>query len=125
MNGTNLRCGSSGTRLLLTLLGLLLNGRFSTTLVDEPEIGLSPRIQAALARLLYNPASRQEYFPHLRQLFVATHSHIFLDRATHSNNYVVAKAGKVVSMTQVQSVSALHQLQFNMLGANRQYIARI
>ena len=45
MDGENLRYGSSGTRLLLTLLGILLDERFSTILLDEPEIGLSPRTE--------------------------------------------------------------------------------
>ena len=116
MDGENLRYGSSGTRLLLTLLGILLDERFSVILVDEPEIGLSPRIQAVLARFLYDKEHRQQFCPHLRQLYIVTHSHLFLDRGVFSNNYVVSKAGHVVSVKPVQSVGDFHQLQFNMLG---------
>lgn len=47
MDGENLRYGSSGTRLLLTLLGILLDERFTTVLIDEPELGLSVRILIA------------------------------------------------------------------------------
>jgi hypothetical protein len=116
MDGENLRYGSSGTRLLLTLLGTLLDERFSTILLDEPEIGLSPRIQTQLARFLYDPNERVVFCPHIKQLYVATHSHIFLDRTTYSNNFVVTKSGRQISAKQVGSVSDLHHLQFNMLG---------
>ncbi len=116
MDGENLRYGSSGTRLLLTLLGILLDQRFSVILVDEPEIGLSPGIQAAVARFLYDQEQRQQFCPHLKQLFIATHSHLFLHRGVFSNNYVVTKAGNIVSVKPVESVGDFHLLQFNMLG---------
>ena len=116
MDGENLRYGSSGTRLLLTLLGTLLDDRFSTILLDEPEIGLSPGIQARLARFLYDANERAAFCPHLKRLFVATHSHNFLDRSTYSNNFLVTKNGKDISLRAVGSITDLHQLQFNMLG---------
>lgn len=116
MDGQNLRYGSSGTRLLLTLLGTLLDERFSTLLLDEPEIGLSPRIQAQLAGFLYNAADRAEFCPHLKQLYIATHSHIFLDRSAYSNNFVVTKKDKLISARQLNTVADLHEVQFNMLG---------
>ena len=116
MDGENLRYGSSGTRLLLTLLGILLDERFSVLLIDEPEIGLSPRIQAVLSRFLYDETRRREFCPHLRQVFVATHSHLFLDRDVMANNHVVTKSGALVSVRAVGSVADYHQLQFNMLG---------
>jgi predicted ATPase len=116
MDGENLRYGSSGTRLFLTILGILLDERFSTLLIDEPEIGLSPRLQARLARFLYDSAERAAFCPHLKHLFIATHSHIFLDRSAYANNFVVTKKDKLISSRQVQTASDLHELQFNMLG---------
>lgn len=116
MDGENLRYGSTGTRLLITLLGTLLNERFSVILIDEPEIGLSPKIQAALARSLYDETHRKNVFPHLKQVFVATHSHLFLDRSVLSNNFTVVKEKASITVQSVQSVSTLHQLQFNLLG---------
>ena len=77
---------------------------------------MSPRIQAALARFLYDQGQRQQFCPHLRQIHIATHSHLFLDRGIFSNNHIVAKARNVVSISQVGSVGDFHQLQFNMLG---------
>jgi len=116
MDGENLRYGSSGTRLFLTVLGILLDERFSTLLIDEPEIGLSPRVQSALATFLYDKDRREQFCPHLKQLYIATHSHIFLDRTAYSNNFVVSKEGKIITAKPLHSVGDFHQLQFNMLG---------
>ena len=116
IDGQSLKYASSGTRLLFMLLGHLFDDHFQIALVDEPEIGLSPRIQAAVARALYDAAIRQKYFPHLQQVFVVTHSHLFLDRAVLSNNYIVEKVGDVVKTRPVKSTADLHELQFQMLG---------
>ena len=116
INGQSLKYASSGTRLLFMLLGHLFDEYFQIALVDEPEIGLSPKIQAALARTLYDAEIRRKYFPHLKQVFVATHSHLFLDRAVLSNNYIVEKSGDVVATRPVASTAELHDLQFRMLG---------
>ena len=116
IDGENLRYSSTGTRLLLTLLGTLLDERFTVLLVDEPEIGLSPRIQAVLSNFLYDEKHRKEFCPHLRQLYIATHSHLFLDRKILSNNYILKKNMNTVSVEAMKSVSDFHQLQFDMLG---------
>lgn len=116
IDGKSLKYSSSGTRLLFMLLGHLFDEYFQVALVDEPEIGLSPKIQAALARALYDPEIRKQYFPHLKQVFVVTHSHLFLDREVLSNNFIVEKGGDAVATRQVKSTAELHELQFRMLG---------
>jgi hypothetical protein len=85
-------------------------------LIDEPELGLSPRVQTVLAEFLRNEARRAEYFPHLHRVFVATHSHLFLHREDLSCNFIVRKDGYRVSVQQVKTMSDLHHLQFNLLG---------
>ena len=116
IDGQSLKYASSGTRLLITILGHLFDGYYSVALVDEPEIGLSPKIQAVLARALYDAGTRAKYFPHLKQVFVVTHSHLFLDRNVLTNNYIVEKRGNVVITKPVQTTAELHELQFRMLG---------
>ena len=116
IDGQSLKFASSGTRLLFMLLGHLFDEYFQIALIDEPEIGLSPKIQAALARALYDVEIRKTYFPHLKQVFVVTHSHLFLDRAVLSNNYIVEKGGDLVTTRPVESTAELHELQFGMLG---------
>jgi hypothetical protein len=84
--------------------------------IDEPELGLSPKVQKALATLLYDPESRAQNFPHLKQVIVSTHSHLFLDRRAFSSNFNVQKANDLLTMEQVTTVSAFHALQFRLLG---------
>lgn len=116
MNGQNLRVASTGTRVLMTLLGLAVDTRISSLYIDEPELGLSPRVQKALASLLYSSESRAKHFPHLTQVIVSTHSHLFLDRRVFSSNFNVQKTDDLLTMEQVTTVSAFHALQFRLLG---------
>lgn len=116
MDGQNLSVGSTGTRLLMTLLGLCMDEQFEVILIDEPELGLSPRVQGKLAEFFADKVRRDQYFPHLKSIFVATHSHVFLDRWNISNNFTVERTGKDVTIRQVSSVAELHDVQFNMLG---------
>lgn len=122
IDGQSLKYASSGTRLLFTLLGNLLDEYYSTVLIDEPEIGLSPRIQGVLARALYDPETRAEYFGHVRQVFVVTHSHLFLDREVLANNYIVEKSGETVTSRPVRSPAEFHELQFGMLGNDLEHL---
>ncbi|MEJ7577157.1 MAG: hypothetical protein WKF74_09155 [Pyrinomonadaceae bacterium] len=116
MDGQNLSVGSTGTRLLMTILGICMDDRFSTILVDEPELGLGPKVQQSLASFLQDAVERQKYFPHLDRVFLATHSHLFLSRSNIHSNFIVSKAGKEITLSQVNSIGDFHRLQFNLLG---------
>jgi predicted ATPase len=87
VGGQNLSVASTGTRLLMTILGICMDDRFKTLLIDEPELGLSPRVQSALVAFLQDPVERPKYFPHLKQVLLATHSHLFLHRNDLTSNY--------------------------------------
>jgi predicted ATPase len=116
IDGQNLSVSSTGTRLLMTLLGICMDDRFKTILVDEPELGLSPRIQRSLAELLHDGKQREATFPHLKQVVLATHSQHFLNRTDLSANYVVSKSGSDISLERITDIARFHQLQFNLLG---------
>lgn len=116
MDGQPLAVGSTGTRLLMTLLGLCMDKKFDTILIDEPELGLSPRIQGELGSFLSDPIRRKEYFPHLKRVFVSTHSHLMLDRKNISSNFVIRKTKDLIDITQLKEMADLHRLQFNLLG---------
>jgi predicted ATPase len=116
MDGQNLSVGSTGTRLLMTVLGLCMDDRFNTILIDEPELGLSPKVQAALSEFFQDAAQRKKYFPHLARVLVASHSNLFLARSDITSNYIVTKEGRKISLNRVQAIQDFHKLQFNLLG---------
>lgn len=116
MDGQNLSVGSTGTRLLMTILGICMDRRYSIMLIDEPELGLGPRVQQSLAAFFQDDAERKKYFPHLDQVFITTHSHLFLDRSAIDNNFIVSKSGQDIAIQQTTDIGALHRLQFNLLG---------
>lgn len=116
IDGQNLSVSSTGTRLLLTILGICMDTRFKSILIDEPELGLSPRVQGALSNYLQDATSRGELFPHIKQIVVATHSQHFLHRADLTSNFIVSKLDSAFTLEQVNSVSDFHRLQFNLLG---------
>ena len=118
MGGQNLSVGSTGSRLLITILGICMDDRFTCILIDEPELGLSPKVQQEFSAMLRDKDTRDKYFPHLRRVILATHSHVFLDRVDISNNFIVSKAETQISITQVKTINEFHRLQFNLLGNN-------
>jgi predicted ATP-dependent endonuclease of OLD family len=116
VDGQNLSVASTGTRLLMTILGICMDDRFETLLIDEPELGLSPRVQNELAAFLQDPSERLNFFPHLKQVILATHSHLFLHRNDLTSNYAASKDGSHITLSRVQTISDFHRLQFNLLG---------
>jgi len=116
MDGQNLSVGSTGTRLLMTIMGICMDDRFSTVLIDEPELGLSPRVQQMLAAFFDDVTERKRIFPHLDRIYIATHSHLLLSRTDITNNYVTIKVGKRITLQRVQTIGDFHRLQFNLLG---------
>lgn len=115
-NGHNISYTSSGFRLITTLVTSLLDTDFDTFLIDEPELGISPEAQGILADFLFDRAHRAKYFPHIRTIVFATHSTIFLDRATISNNYTVEKQGDQISIRQIKTQSDFNDVHFFLLG---------
>ena len=107
---------SSGTRLFLGLLAAVMDDRFSAVAIDEPELGLAPVLQRRLADILIRGVDRERLFPHDPHILLTTHSHLFLDRSLPSNNWVVSKAGNLISAVQCKSFSELHDIQFRLLG---------
>lgn len=116
MDGQNLSVGSTGTRLLMTMLGICIDERFNTIFIDEPELGLSPKVQQSFSLFLQNKEERKKYFPHLSHIYISTHSHIFLDKNNINNNFIVSKVEKNIDIKQIENISEFHNLQFNLLG---------
>lgn len=116
VGGESLSVTSSGTRLFLGILAALMDDRFSSVAIDEPELGLSPTLQKRLADIIVRNHKRETLFPHTPHILLSTHSHLFLDRANPSNNFVVSKSGNLITAKSCASVSELHDIQFRLLG---------
>ena len=116
VQGETLAISSTGTRLLMAIIAVCLDDQRSILLIDEPELGLSPHLQAILANYLFDNKLRQEHFPQLKQLFIATHSNLFLDHNNIANNFILTRSGNEVQISRVETMNMFHDLQFNMLG---------
>jgi predicted ATP-dependent endonuclease of OLD family len=93
---------STGSRLVMFTLALMANDVFETLLIDEPELGLTPSLQQKLSDLIFNVDKRNEIFPHLKNVYIATHSHLFLDRTDIENNFTVNKSSDEINFRKYQ-----------------------
>jgi ABC-type branched-subunit amino acid transport system ATPase component len=106
----------SGSRAVLSVLVALLDRRSTTILIDEPEIGIEPQVQRRLFELIRAVAYGRDGVPQKR-VYLATHSHLFLDREQLGNNYFVTKGPDgFAQVRQVASLDGLAGLVYTLLG---------
>lgn len=105
---------SSGCRMLIHLVSILFTKRFKVVLIDEPELGLTPRIQNAIQRLIFKHLD--ESLAHLQHLYIATHSHIFLSQRRVNDNFLVQKSDKTINVKRISTYQGFRDLQFAQLG---------
>lgn len=105
---------SSGSRMLVHLVSVLLSNRFDIVLIDEPELGLTPRIQNAIQELIFD--ANRGAFSHLQHIYIATHSHIFLNRRRLADNFLVQRDGNAVHVRRLSTCEEFRNLQFAQLG---------
>lgn len=116
VDGDSLSVTSSGTRLFLGILAALMDDRFQTVAIDEPELGLSPTLQRRLADIIIRGDRRAVLFPHNPNIILSTHSHLFLDRNNPQNNWLVSKNQNLISARRCTGIHELHDIQFRLLG---------
>lgn len=116
VDGDSLSVTSSGTRLFLGILAAIMDDRFSAVAIDEPELGLSPPLQRKLSDIIMKGEHHERLFPHKPSIILTTHSHLFLDKATPTNNWVVSKDGVNITARRCQGFSELHDIQLRLLG---------
>jgi predicted ATPase len=114
--GHNISYTSSGVRLVTTIVTSLLDTEYDTFLIDEPELGISPEAQGALADFLFDSGHRAKYFNHIRTLILATHSTIFLDRKRITNNFQIEKIGDEIVISRVATQMDFNRIHFFLLG---------
>jgi len=100
--------------MLVLLVSVLQSKRFRIILIDEPELGLTPRIQSSIQQLLFDTDSNA--FSHLRHIYIATHSHIFLNRRRLTDNFLVERNGNTVHVRRLSTHKHFRDLQFVQLG---------
>lgn len=116
VDGHNISYTSSGYRLIATLITSLLDDNYDTFLIDEPELGISPEAQGQFSDFIFNQKIRQKYFGHIKTIILATHSTIFIDRRSISNNYFVEKNGDIINIKQVENINEINNIHFFLLG---------
>jgi hypothetical protein len=99
----------SGLRSLLSILAALTDTGLRAILIDEPELSLEPSVQRRLRDLLIEAFQS-------RQILIATHSHLFLNRSDPSSNLIVQNSGGSVSVSPVLSEERLYDITFELLG---------
>jgi predicted ATP-dependent endonuclease of OLD family len=101
----------SGLRSIFSILAALTDNNTKLLLIDEPEQSLEPKLQKLLRDLLYD-ASKQ------KQIIIATHSHLFLNRRDVTSNYVVRKRENNFSFYPVTTEEELYEITFDLLGCS-------
>ncbi len=81
--GTSVIAEGSGLRSLFSILAALTDDSIETLFIDEPELSLEPALQKKLYLALTEVAKT-------KRVFVATHSHLFINREVPLNNFIVS-----------------------------------
>jgi ABC-type phosphonate transport system ATPase subunit len=106
----------SGSRAVLSVLCSLLHPARPVVLIDEPEIGIEPQVQKRLAELIRRVASGADGLQR-KTVYVATHSHLFLDKTNLNNNWIVSKdAAGHARLRQMTAPEDLHATIYRLLG---------
>jgi hypothetical protein len=105
----------SGSRAVLSVLVRLLDPRLPGLCIDEPEIGIEPVTQRRLFELIQKVVHGEEDLPK-KKIYLATHSHLFIDKETIDNNYVVESLNGVAAIRRIASPAELQTLIFRLLG---------
>jgi hypothetical protein len=115
-NGNPLEQGT-GAKAVLPVIIQLFNPHVTLLAIDEPELGLEPRMQKVLFQAIKEACQGTNGFP-LKRVLLATHSHLFLDRRDVQNNFSIQKVEGVVNITQLKESEELHTATYKLLGSN-------
>lgn len=105
----------SGSRAVFSLLVKLFDPKRPILAVDEPEISVEPPTQKKLLQLFKMVSQGADGLPK-KQIFLATHSHLFLDRENIINNYIVNRIGDETKIMQVETEDVLKDVVLRLLG---------
>lgn len=105
----------TGSRAVFSLLVKLFDPQIKILCIDEPEMSVEPHTQKKLFELIKLISTGATEIP-VKRIFIATHSHHFVDRDCVKNNCRVYKDGKETKIASVSSEDELATIVFKMLG---------
>lgn len=110
LDGINIYMHGSGIRCVLPLLAALTSPEIKVVVVDEPEVALEARAQRVLKEILLESAGRGKL------IYAASQSHIFVDKETLGNNFLVFRPGRDSVIQELANRDQLMAVVFNLLG---------
>lgn len=102
--------GSAYVALFAALVYILWNNN-PILIVDEPELGLHAEMQKKLFKVLKNISKISGF-----QVFIATHSHLFLDREHPKNNFKIKIFENSRKISRLNSEKDIYFATYQMLG---------
>jgi ABC-type lipoprotein export system ATPase subunit len=90
----------SGLQSIFAILAALTNDSIKMVLIDEPELYLHPKLQKQLSELLYFVSKE-------KQIIIATHSNVFINRKDYKANYFISKDTNQFCISRASSESQL------------------
>lgn len=118
INTKEARLAGSGSRAVLGLLSRLFDPTLTHIFIDEPEIGLEPRIQKMLFKLIKKVSKGEDEIKG-KKVVLATHSNLFLDKEDIKNNWRMEKdKNENIILTQINTEAELLSTSFDLLGAS-------
>jgi len=101
----------SGLRALFPILAAITNPRLAFIFIDEPEFALEAKIQKRLRELFLLKSAEG------KNIVVATHSHLFVNRDSPGHNYrVTRQPDAATEVSRLSQPSEMLEVSFNLLG---------
>lgn len=116
VDGQPLSVQGTGSRAVLAILVKLFDPTLKALCIDEPELSIEPKTQRKLFEIIKSIASRKASGLPKKKIFIATHSHLFIDKEKPSNNYKVEKINNQVIIKSIKNKEELANVTFNLLG---------
>ncbi len=107
----------AGAKAALPIIIQLFNPNVTLLAIDEPELGLEPRMQKEVFKAIKDATQGINGFP-LKRVLLATHSHLFLERTNVQHNFSITKEKGEVRIHQLKEVEELHTATYKLLGSS-------
>lgn len=117
VNGKSPSEQGNGAKAVLPIVIQLYNPQVRLLAIDEPELGLEPRLQKVLFNSIKEASQGINNFP-AKRILLATHSHLFLDREEIGNNFSVQKTNGLIDIEKIEDTEQLQRATYSLLGAN-------